>query len=126
MSLKEWIIDDRDLKSGYIDTEKKLILPKDMPTAFFCNCDLTAGHLIRKLERSGYRVPRDISVAGYDNYMYPGVCDTEITTYGVDLEEMSRQAVELALQGAWGEAHKKGVHIVSGKLVKKDSVRKIN
>lgn len=123
---KEWIIDDRDLKSGYIDTEKKLILPKDMPTAFFCNCDLTAGHLIRKLERSGYRVPRDISVAGYDNYMYPGVCDTEITTYRVDLEEMSRQAVELALQGAWGETHKKGVHIVSGKLVKKDSVRKIN
>ena len=123
---KEWIIDDRDLKPGITDTENKLILPKDMPTAFFCNCDLTAGFLINKLKKNGYRVPRDISVAGYDNFTYPGVCDTEITTYEVDIEEMSRQAVELALQGAWGENHKRGLHIVCGKLVIKNSVRKLH
>lgn len=123
---KEWVIDDRDVRSGFIDVEKKLILPRDMPTAFFCNCDLTAGHLIKKLEKNGYRVPRDISVAGYDNYTYPGVCDTEITTYEVDIEEMSRQAVELALQGAWGEPHKLGLHIVCGKLIEKKSVKKLH
>nr|MCR5441627.1 substrate-binding domain-containing protein [Lachnospiraceae bacterium] len=122
---KEWIIDDRDIKTGFTDTENKLILPKDMPTAFFCNCDLTAGFLINKLKKNGYRVPKDISVAGYDNFNYPGVCETEITTYEVDIEEMSRQAVELALQGAWGEEHKKGLHIVCGKLVEKNSVRKL-
>ena len=122
---KEWIIDDRDIKTGFTDTENKLILPKDMPTAFFCNCDLTAGFLINKLKKNGYRVPKDISVAGYDNFNYPGVCETEITTYEVDIEEMSKQAVELALQGAWGEVHKKGLHIVCGKLVEKNSVRKL-
>ncbi len=123
---KEWVIDDRDMKSSLIDPEKKLVLPKSMPTAFFCNCDLTAGYLIRKLEKNGYKVPKDISVAGYDNYVYPGMSDTEITTYSVDLEEMSSQAVELALKGAWGEAHKTGVHIVSGNLVVKNSVRKMH
>lgn len=123
---KEWVIDDRSMKSGVIDPEKKLILPKEMPTAFFCNCDLAAGHLIKKLEESGYRVPRDISVAGYDNYIYPGISNIEITTYAVDLMEMSRLAVELALQNVWGEEHKKGLHIVSGSLIEKDSVKKLH
>ena len=123
---KEWVIDDRDPKTGITDPDKMLTLPKDMPTAFFCNCDLTAALLIKKLEKNGYRVPKDISVAGYDNYTYPGICETEITTYQVDLEEMSKQAVEIALQNVWGEDYKKGLHIVCGKLVKKESVKKLH
>ncbi len=123
---KEWVIDDRDAKTGLTDAEKMLTLPKDMPTAFFCNCDLTAALLIRKLEKNGYRVPEDISVAGYDNYTYPGICETEITTYEVDLEEMSKQAVEIALNNVWGEDYKKGLHIVCGKLVEKESVKKLH
>ena len=86
---------------------------------------MTLPPVINKLKKNGYRVPKDISVVGYDNFNYPGVCETEITTYEVDIEEMSKQAVELALQGAWGEAHKKGLHIVCGKLVEKNSVRKL-
>ncbi|MBP3754080.1 MAG: LacI family DNA-binding transcriptional regulator [Lachnospiraceae bacterium] len=123
---KEWIIDDRDAKTGLTDAEKMLTLPKDMPTAFFCNCDLTAALLIKKLEKNGYHVPEDISVAGYDNYTYPGICETEITTYEVDLAEMSKQAVEIALQNVWGEDYKKGLHIVCGKLVEKESVKKLH
>jgi len=123
---KEWVIDDRDPKTGITDPDKMLTLPKDMPTAFFCNCDLTAALLIKKLEKNGYRVPKDISVAGYDNYTYPGICETEITTYQVDLEEMSKQAVEIALQNVWGEDYKKGLHIVCGKLVEKESVKKLH
>jgi LacI family transcriptional regulator/LacI family purine nucleotide synthesis repressor len=123
---KEWVIDDRDTKTGLTDPEKMLTLPKEMPTAFFCNCDLTAALLIKKLEKSGYRIPKDISVAGYDNYTYPGICETEITTYEVDLEEMSKQAVEIALNNVWGEGYKKGLHIVCGKLVEKESVKKLH
>ncbi len=123
---KEWVIDDRDAKTGLTDAEKMLTLPKEMPTAFFCNCDLTAALLIKKLEKSGYRVPKDISVAGYDNYTYPGICETEITTYEVDLEEMSKLAVEIALNNVWGEDYKKGLHIVCGKLVEKESVKKLH
>lgn len=28
---------------------------------------------IKKLEEQGYRVPEDISVIGFDNYLYPGM-----------------------------------------------------
>ena len=55
-----------------------------MPEAFVCNCDLTAGILILELEKQGYRVPEDISVVGFDNYLYPGFPDKKITSYEVN------------------------------------------
>ena len=121
----EWQINDRDLTSGYIDEENLLQLPEEMPTAFMCNCDLTAGKLINKLGRMGYRVPEDISVVGYDDYIYPGICEVGITTYEVDLAEMARCAVGVLLEKMSGRGQNHGIHIVEGHLVIKDSVRRI-
>lgn len=121
----EWQINDRDLTSGYIDEENLLQLPEEMPTAFMCNCDLTAGKLINKLSRMGYRVPEDISVVGYDDYIYPGICEVGITTYEVDLTEMARCAVGVLLEKMSGRGQNHGIHIVEGHLVIKDSVRRI-
>lgn len=120
-----WQIDDRDVQSGYIDEANLLKLPEDMPTAFVCNCDLTAGKLINKLRDNGYRVPEDVSVVGYDNYIYPGICDVEITTYEVDQGEMARQAVRVLLDKLMNRAASPTIHIVEGHLVFKDSVRHV-
>ncbi len=122
---EDYLVDDRDGSWGLIDEDKKLKLPKDMPTAFFCNCDLTAGVLIKKLEKAGYRVPRDISVVGYDDFIYPGMCDVDITTYAVDTEEMASVAVRTLIKKIGGERYRRGTCVVEGKLVVKDSVRKI-
>lgn len=119
-----WVIDDRDLSSGYIDEVNLLKLPQDMPTAFVCNCDLTAGRMINKLRENGYRVPEDVSVVGYDNFIYPGICDVEITTYEVDLGKMAQCAVDVMLEKLrLGDAHVPSIHTVAGHLVVKDSVR---
>lgn len=88
---KGWVLDDRHIETGEIDTVNMLQIPKDMPTAFVCNCDLTASFLIKKLKDNGYRVPEDISVVGFDNYLYPGLSDIQITTYEVDLKEMAKR-----------------------------------
>jgi LacI family transcriptional regulator/LacI family purine nucleotide synthesis repressor len=121
----DWQIDDRYMATGYIDDENLIQLPEDMPTAFFCNCDLTAGRLISKLERAGYRVPEDVSVVGYDNYIQPGLCDVEITTYAVDFKAMAKKAVGTLLKKMSSETNSYGVHIVEGHLVIKKSVKKI-
>ena len=84
---EDWTIPDRDIQTGEIDTDRLMQLPQEMPTAFVCNCDLTASYLIRKLHEQGYRVPEDISVVGYDNYLFPGLCDVAITTYEVDMKD---------------------------------------
>jgi LacI family transcriptional regulator/LacI family purine nucleotide synthesis repressor len=121
----EWLIADRDVESGLIDDENLLQLPEDMPTAFFCNCDLTAGKLINKLRRFGYRVPEDISVVGYDNYIHPDLCDVAITTYEVDLKQMAEKCVETLIGRMNHEDGAPGIQMVEGRLVIKDSVRRV-
>ena len=121
----DWRIDDRDIRSGHIDETNLLTIPEDMPTAFVCNCDLAAGMLINKLRLNGYRVPEDVSVVGYDNYIYPGICDIGITTYEVDLGEMAKRTVSVLLNKLQNRTAVPSTHIVEGHLVIKDSVRRI-
>ena len=122
---KEWVLDDRHIETGEIDTVNMLQIPNDMPTAFVCNCDLTASFLIRKLKDNGYRVPEDISVVGFDNYLYPGLSDIQITTYEVDLEEMAKKTVHNMISKISNDNYKPGIHIVEGHLVLKESVAQI-
>lgn len=121
---EDWLLEDRDPVSGFIE-ESRMRLPKEMPTAFFCNCDLTAGRLIRKLTQNGFRVPEEISVAGFDNYIHPGICDVGITTYEVDQPAMAKQAVSLLLKRMNGKDFSVGTHVTPGRLVVKDSVRAV-
>lgn len=122
----EWVIDDRDRQTGEIDAESLIRLPDEMPTAFVCNCDLTASYLIRKLQEAGYRVPTDISVVGYDNFLYPGLCDVAVTTYEVDMKEMARRAIRILIKKIAGENYRPGISIVEGHMVIKDSVKRID
>lgn len=122
---KEWVLDDRHIETGEIDTVNMLQIPKDMPTAFVCNCDLTASFLIKKLKDNGYCVPEDISVVGFDNYLYPGLSDIQITTYEVDLKEMARRAIHNMISKISNENYKPGIHIVEGHMVLKESVAQI-
>ena len=117
-------IDDRSL-TGEID-EKLIRLPSDLPTAFVCNCDLTASVLIGKLRKNGYSVPDDVSVVGYDNFLIPGVLDISLTTYAVDMAEMSKRAVNTLIRKLSGEHARTGIHVVGGRIIEGESVREID
>lgn len=120
----DWIIDDRNMDNGQRDDDFEFALPEKMPTAFVCNCDLTAGVLINSLQKKGYRVPEDISVAGFDNYIHPGICKVGITTYEVDIKEMARKTINNLIKKMNHESYKQGISIVEGHMVIKDSVAK--
>lgn len=122
----DWIIYDRDLETGVMDYNKFFKLPKKMPTAFFCNCDMAASMLIRKLNENGYRVPEDISVVGYDNYLFPGLCDIKLTTYGVDTYEMGRNAILNLIRKISGERYRQGIMILEGHMIEGESVKRIS
>lgn len=119
----EWVIPDRDMQYGVINLEGKLEKLEEKPTAYVCNSDLTASMLIKQLEDRGYRIPEDISVVGFDNYLYPGLCDVDITTYEVDMKEMARKTIHILLKKMNGEHYKQGISIVEGHLVEKNSVK---
>ncbi len=118
---RDWILEDRDPDTGVQDLDRHFILPKEVPTAFVCNCDLSAAVFIRKLRSLGYSVPEDVSVVGYDNFLYPGFCDIGITTWDVDTREMAKRAVHNLLHKLRGENYRRGVVIVGGRLIRKDS-----
>ena len=119
----EWVIPDRDMQYGVINLEGKLEKLEEKPTAYVCNSDLTASMLIKQLEDRGYRIPEDISVVGFDNYLYPGLCDVDITTYEVDMKEMACKTIHILLKKMSGEHYKQGISIVEGHLVEKSSVK---
>lgn len=115
----EWVIKDRD-ENDQMD----FTLPKGrLPKGFVCNCDLAAVMLIEKLREKNIRVPDDVSVVGFDNYLYPGLADCKITTYEVNIRAMTKVAIEKVLKQIKNPKSHHGLDIVSGKMVIKHSVK---
>ena len=123
---EDWIVKDRDEENGIIGLEHKFVLPKEMPTAFVCNNDVSAYALIKALEENGYRVPEDVSVVGYDDYLYPEFGDSRITTYAVDMGEMSKIALQCLIRKIENTTYTENLHIVPGKLVVRETAKKLD
>ncbi len=115
----EWRMEDRDLHSGEII----LNLPAKMPEAFVCNCDMVASKLIDVLKENGFRVPEDVAVVGFDNYLYPGLPNRDITTYAVDMKGMADAALRKTIKCIDRPEAKKRIDLVAGHIVEKGSVR---
>lgn len=118
---EHYIIPDRGEDGLNIELQLPL---EDMPTAFACNCDETAYILIEKLQETGFRVPEDISVVGFDNYAFAGYTAPRLTTIEVDMDEMAKQAVETLICLMKGETVQ-GRRVVSGRLITGESVKKM-
>ncbi|BBF42851.1 DNA-binding transcriptional regulator [Lachnospiraceae bacterium KM106-2] len=117
----EWIISDRE-----DEAKVALSLPEHLPTAFVCNCDYTAGVLYNSLLERGIRVPEDVSITGFDNYMYSHITKQEFTTYDVNMKEMAKASFHVILKKINNESYVGGLKIVEGHMVLRDSVKKIN
>lgn len=119
------VINDRNPSEGGIFAPGDLKFPKDMPTAFACNCDSTAAVVIKALEEKGLSVPRDASVVGFDNFSsFEG--NVNVTTYEVDVKEMARKTINTLIKKMTGEHYKKGTVVVEGKVIYKDSTQAIS
>ena len=115
-----WRLDDRDNHGT-----PEITLPDELPTAFVCNCDETAFLTIRLLEAKGLKVPDDISVVGYDNYLISDISKPSITTINVDSQRMAAKAVKLLINRIEDPYHDASDIKISGSLIEKDSVKKI-
>ena len=119
---QDWVIGDRSNES---DIFPEFTLPQDMPTAFVCNCDETAYKLVNQLKNAGYSVPEDISVVGYDNHIYSTICNPRLTSIDVNIRVMSTEAVDIILHKIRDVNYRRGRTLVTGKLVRRESVKKL-
>lgn len=117
---EDWVLSDRDDDGNW-----QFTIPEQMPTAFVCNCDAVAYHLIRQLTERGWRVPEDVSVVCFDNYLFSELASPRVTCYGVDVDGMAQVGVD-QLCRRWREPGAEiSFQVVAGHLVEKESVRDI-
>lgn len=117
----EWIIPDRDIATGNLAVK----LPDEMPEAFVCCCDKTAGILIRELREAGYRVPEDIGVCGFDHFPQEQIDGVELTTYDVDMPALARLSIHSLIRKIEYAGFIPRLRVVVGRLVEGNSFHSV-
>ncbi len=139
---QDWIIKDRDRATGKLLKSSELCLPvprrqqenrsltdrllmNETPTAYFCNCDLTASCLIEALSMRGLRVPQDVSVVGFDNHLPKGTSGMDITTYEINAKMMVARAVSRIFQKIDNPSAPGGVAVIGGNFIERGSAARV-
>ena len=117
----EWLIEDWDEEREKIELQ----LPEDMPTAFVCNSDVTAFELVKKLQKDKLRVPEDVSVVAFDNFIFAEMSSPKITTYGVDTDALVRMVIRVILNKLAEPDYSVGRVLVAGTLIERKSVMEL-
>ncbi|MFI6549321.1 LacI family DNA-binding transcriptional regulator [Streptomyces prunicolor] len=106
--------------SGYRRTQEALRVGLDF-TAVFAGTDAVAVGALAALREAGLRVPRDVSLVGFDDIPFAADLAPSLTTVRVPYEELGRTAARLALDREEDLAEDSHV-ILSTQLVIRDSV----
>lgn len=72
----------------------KAMAEKRRPTAFFAENDTLAFQVVQFLQQQGWKVPKDVSVVGFDNSRDALASKPQLTTAGIDQQVMGRIGAE--------------------------------
>jgi LacI family transcriptional regulator len=92
----EWDVSKQE-RYGREEWVRTVVRSATPPTAFFCTSDVTAYHVINALHAEGRRVPRDVSVVGYNNDYFANMMNPPLTTVNIPIQEMISLACRLAM-----------------------------
>ncbi len=90
---EEYVVGDsyNDMFSGAVFTRQLMQLP-DPPTCILYADDISAIGGMKELQLAGYRVPDDISIAGYDGFLISNLVTPRLTTVHQDAEKIGQLA----------------------------------
>lgn len=108
------------------DFQEHLSVHKELPTAFIAENDMIALGAMRALHASGYKVPEDVSMIGFDDLPFCEISYPRLTSLRVEKQEMGALAVRRVI-----EMVKKNPHIntkteVCTEFIERESVRDLN
>jgi LacI family transcriptional regulator len=113
-------IEDRDMRGFYLD---RINIRPEYYTAYVCNNDQVAGVVIHDLRSRDYRVPEEISIAGFDNDSEDVTAGLGVTSFEVNIQAMCDAAVRALLEHIESKDYKpQGVLFIDGRVVEKNSI----
>jgi LacI family repressor for deo operon, udp, cdd, tsx, nupC, and nupG len=108
---------------GAIEATRTLLELADRPTAIFCANDEMAMGCYHAIRSAGLRIPRDISVVGFDDVRYAAVMDPPLTTVMQPAEEIGKRVMyRLFHEIRLNRSHKGHAEIVPHRLIIRRSV----
>jgi len=111
-----------DYDSGIIVGRK--IAKEKLVTAVVTTADFSASGVIEGARESGFSIPEDLSVTGYDNTLFSRLCHPKLTTVNQHIDKKARAAAELLIDRISGKNELKQHLVLDVDLVKRDSTSK--
>jgi LacI family transcriptional regulator len=93
-ALKHTVSVSPTAERAYQDMRKYLVSKPKIPSAFFADNDIIAISCMRALQEAGCRIPRDVSVIGFDDIPACEIADPPLTSMRVPKKTMGSLAVE--------------------------------
>jgi DNA-binding LacI/PurR family transcriptional regulator len=97
---------------------------KFKPTAILAVSDMLAIGAIEQLKESGFKVPNDVSVAGFDDVPEASRIEPPLTTVRQDSEEKGRRAAKFLLEMLDGQGGQKRHAVLPAELIVRKSTGK--
>lgn len=113
-----------DMESGYSSMLRLLELPAP-PTAVFCSNDDMAVGAYKAIREKGFEIPKDISIAGFDDNLFSSFLSPALTTVKRPVEKMSIEGTKRLLSIIDGEVMREDTSFITTELVVRDSVAKL-
>lgn len=113
------------MNEAYNDMTAYLSQKQELPTAFFADNDMVALGAMKALIESGYRIPEDISIVGFDDLPFCEIASPRLTTLRVAKQEMGQVAAKRIIELI---KHPSNVNLkiqVCTSFVERDSVREV-
>lgn len=98
----EWIIPGHFTRESGWQASRAIIAMHDRPTAIIGSNDDVAEGLIRGFIETGFRVPEDFSVTGFDDVEFTRYTQPRITTVRQRTDAMAKAAVDVLVQAVSG------------------------
>lgn len=108
---------------GAMEAAKELLSRRDRPTAIFCYNDMSALGVLQAANAGSIVVPRDLSIAGFDDIFFASLLNPPLTTVRQPKKQLGERATELVLALLNGQNAEKSVWI-RGEMVVRGSTAK--
>ncbi len=105
---------------GAIRAAAELFALPERPTAIFCYNDMSALGVLEEARRARLKIPRDLSIMGFDDLFFTAFLDPPLTTVRQPKRELGERATALLIRLVKGESETQHT-LVKGELVVRGS-----